>query len=156
MRTRRRGVAAHELADVADLLRVALGSGFTVLRAVALVCAHSTTPVTALFASALVERPEVSPVDAIAALPEQLGDSSRELCGALVAAARYGAPVIPALERVAFELRLARRLDAEAHAKRASVLLLFPLVLCVLPAFVLLAIVPLVLGALSALPGAVP
>lgn len=155
MRTRRRVVALHELADIADLFRVALGSGFTVLRAVALVCAHSTTPVATLFASAIVEQADVSPLDAIAALPDQLGDAGRELCAALVAAARYGAPVVPALERVAFELRLARRLDAEAHAKRASVLLLFPLVLCVLPAFVLLAIVPMVLGALSALPGAV-
>ena len=150
---------AHEVADLADLLRVALGSGFTVMSALALVCAHIATPTAVAFASVLSTDPADdlrSPVDALAVLPVQLGDASRELCVALVGAARYGAPVVPALERVAFELRLTRRLDADAHAKRVSVLLLLPLVLCVLPAFVLLAIVPLVLGALSALPGSVP
>ncbi len=149
-------VSAHDLADFADLVRVALGSGFTVMRALALVCAHSTTPVSAVFATALAPGNGGSPVDALAALPDRLGDAGRELCGSLVASARYGAPALPALERVAFELRLARRLDAEVRAKRTSVLLLLPLVLCVLPAFVLLAIVPLVLGALAALPGATP
>ncbi len=150
---------AHELADLADLLRVALGSGMTVIRALALVAAYSDTVTTAAFASVLGAAHDDdtrSPVDALAALPERLGESSRELCVALVSSARYGAPILPALERVAFELRLTRRLDAEARAKRVSVLLLLPLVLCVLPAFVLLAIVPLVLGALSALPGSVP
>jgi pilus assembly protein TadC len=151
-----RAVSAHDLADFADLVRVALGSGFTVLRALALVCAHETTSVSAAFAGALAPGDDASPVDALAALPDRLGDASRELCVSLVASARYGAPALPALERVAFELRLARRLDAEARAKRTSILLLLPLVLCVLPAFVLLAIVPLVLGALAALPGATP
>ena len=155
-RARPGAAPAHELADLADLLRVALGSGFTVLRALALVCAHVDSRTALAFTSALaVADDDASPLDALAALPERLGESSRELCVALVSSARYGAPVLPALERVAFELRLTRRLDAEVHAKRVSVLLLLPLVLCVLPAFVLLAVVPLVLGALSALPGAV-
>jgi tight adherence protein C len=148
--------SAHDLADFADLLRVALGSGFTVLRAIALVCAHSTTPVADAFTAVLDPPGDRSPVDVLAALPERLGDHGRELCAALVAAARYGAPVLPALERVAFELRLARRLDAEVRAKRTSIVLLLPLVSCVLPAFVLLAIVPLVLGSLAALPGSTP
>lgn len=156
-RHRRGGAAsAHDLADFADLVRVALGSGFTVLRAVALVCGHSTTPVSTAFATVLAPADDSSPVDALAALPAVLGAASHDLCVSLVASARYGAPALPALERVAFELRLTRRLEAEAHAKRTSVLLLLPLVLCVLPAFVLLAIVPLVLGALAALPGATP
>jgi tight adherence protein C len=146
-------VSADELADLADLLRVALGSGFTVLRALALVRTHSESRAAVAFASVL-DGP-VTPLDALAALPERIGEPSRALCVALVSAARYGAPVLPALERVSFELRLARRLDAEAHAKRVSVQLLLPLVLCVLPAFVLLAVVPLVIAALSALPGVV-
>ena len=95
---------AHEVADLADLLRVALGSGFTVMSALALVCAHIATPTAVAFASVLSTDPADdlrSPVDALAVLPVQLGDASRELCVALVGAARYGAPVVPALERVA-------------------------------------------------------
>lgn len=166
-RPARRRAPAPEVAEVADLCRVALASGFTVLRAVALVAAHLDTPTAAAFGRAVTDHDDDrgdpggsgvsgSPVDALAALPDELGEASRELCAALVAAARDGAPVLPALERVAFELRLQRRLDAEVHARRTSVLLLFPLVGCVLPAFVLLAVVPLVLGALAALPGATP
>ncbi len=52
------------------------------------------------------------------------------------------------------ELRGARRRQAEIRARRVPVLLLFPLVMCVLPAFVLLAIVPLLVGALSGVAGA--
>jgi hypothetical protein len=44
-----------------------------------------------------------------------------------------------------------RRRWAELHARRLPVQLLFPLVVCILPAFGLLAIVPLVLSALSSL-----
>lgn len=156
---RRRWVApAHEVAEVADLCRVALASGFTVLHAVALVAAHVPTRTAAAFGRAVAldddTDPAGSPVDALGDLVDSLGDAARELCAALVSAARDGAPVLPALERVAFELRLQRRIEAEARARRTSVLLLFPLVGCVLPAFVLLAVVPLVLGALATLPGA--
>lgn len=154
-RRRRVEAPAHELADLADLLRVALGSGFTVVRAVELVTAHLDSPTAAAFGRAVAPA-EGSPIDALGALPEQLGHGARDLCGALVGAARDGAPVGPALERVAFELRLTRRIEAETRARRTSVLLLFPLVGCVLPAFVLLAVVPLLLGALAALPGGTP
>lgn len=158
-RRRRWAAPAHEVAEVADLCRVALASGFTVLHAVALVAAHVPTRTAAAFGRAVAlddTDAAGSPVDALAALTDTLGDAARELCAALVSAARDGAPVLPALERVAFELRLQRRIEAEARARRTSVLLLFPLVGCVLPAFVLLAVVPLVLGALAALPGAAP
>ena len=45
-----------------------------------------------------------------------------------------------------------RRRRAEEAARRLPVQLLFPLVLCVLPAFVLLAVVPLLLAAVPQLP----
>ena len=48
----------------------------------------------------------------------------------------------PALARLAGEERAALRRRAEAHARRVPVRLLFPLVFLVLPAFVLLTVVP--------------
>lgn len=51
------------------------------------------------------------------------------------------------------DLRRVRRLALDAAAQRLTVLLLFPLIVCILPAFVLLAIVPLLIEALSGLPG---
>ena len=66
----------------------------------------------------------------------------RPLTDALLASDRLGAPVAPILSRLAAEERGALRRRAEAHARRVPVRLLFPLVFLVLPAFVLLTVVP--------------
>ena len=73
------------------------------------------------------------------------------LASALRGAARYGAPLGASLERVAVDARILRRRRAEEDARRLPVQLLFPLVLCVLPAFGLLAVVPLLLASLRSL-----
>ena len=65
---------------------------------------------------------------------------------------RYGVPLLPALERTSLELRLDRRRAAELEARRVPVRLLAPLVTCVLPAFALLTVVPLLAASLDALP----
>jgi tight adherence protein B len=69
----------------------------------------------------------------------------------LEAAERWGAPPAEALAARAEALRGRARLNAEAEAGRAAVRLAFPLVLCFLPAFVLLTVVPTIAGALQAL-----
>lgn len=62
--------------------------------------------------------------------------------------ARLGAPVTDALARLADEVRADARRRAEARARTVPVRLLFPLVCCVLPAFALLTVVPVVLDGL--------
>ena len=66
----------------------------------------------------------------------------RPVADALLASDRLGAPVGPVLARLAEEERTALRRRAEANARRIPVRLLFPLVFLVLPAFVLLTVVP--------------
>ena len=73
---------------------------------------------------------------------------ARPLVDVLLASERYGVPLGDGLDRVAREARLERRRRAEERARRVPVLLLFPLVLCVLPAFGLLTVVPLLVGSL--------
>jgi len=89
--------------------------------------------------------------DALQQLPLRLGAFAQPLVDSLSAAERYGLPLAPVLERLAFEARQQRRRDADAAARELPVRLAVPLVLCTLPSFVLLAIVPLLLGALSSL-----
>jgi tight adherence protein C len=89
--------------------------------------------------------------DALGALASVLGPLAGPLADTLAAADRYGLPLAPVLERLAAEARLQRRRQAEALARQLPVRLAGPLVLCTLPAFVLLAIVPLLLAALSSL-----
>ncbi len=51
--------------------------------------------------------------------------------------------------RLADELRAARGAECEAAARRAGVLVVLPLGLCFLPAFVLAGLVPIVLSVLG-------
>ena len=73
------------------------------------------------------------------------------MSSALAACERYGSPVGPALARLSTEVRAARRRQAEAAARRVPVKLLFPLVGCILPAFALLTVAPLVASAAGSL-----
>ena len=72
----------------------------------------------------------------------------RPLAEALRTSARLGSPAAPALARLAAEVRADYRRRAEARARTVPVRLCFPLVACVLPAFGLLTVAPVVLGGL--------
>jgi pilus assembly protein TadC len=62
-----------------------------------------------------------------------------------------GAPVVAAVERLADDLARSARADTEERARAVGVKAALPLGLCLLPAFVLIGIVPLVVALLSAL-----
>ena len=132
-----------------DLLGVAIGAGCTPYLAVEVASAWAP-PVTAatcasvLGACALGASFEDALDDAAHAAPRL-----RPLADALLTSDRTGAPVGPALARLADEERAALRRRAEAHARRVPVRLLFPLAFLVLPAFVLLTVVPGLAAGLS-------
>ena len=71
----------------------------------------------------------------------------RRLSITLERSERLGSPVANQLRRLARDVRDERRLRDEERARRAPVAMLFPLVLCILPAFVLAAVVPAMLVA---------
>ena len=89
--------------------------------------------------------------DALHVLVDRLGPRALGLVATVVAADRHGLPLAPAVERLADEARGQRRRLAEAAARELPVRLSFPLVLCTLPSFALVAIVPLLVAALSSL-----
>lgn len=64
------------------------------------------------------------------------------LSRAISGAERMGSPLGPALMRLAADLREREIRSAQAAARKAPVKVLFPLVFCILPAFVLLTVVP--------------
>lgn len=141
-----------ELPEVVDLFLLAVGAGLTVALAVPAVARHHRGRIGAALDEVgrrvrLGERL----ADALATLPATLGEPVRPLASVLVGSERYGVALVPALERLAAEARLERRRAAEAAARRVPVKLLFPLVLCTLPAFALLTVVPLLAGSLRSL-----
>jgi Flp pilus assembly protein TadB len=119
--------------------------------------------------------------DAVAAAGEAAGGALGELCQAVATALRAGAPpettwagwladprlapiartairtahsgaaTADELRRTAARLRVQRRSALQRRVRQASVWIVVPLGLCFLPAFVLIAVVPLVAGLLPSL-----
>jgi tight adherence protein B len=118
--TRSRADAGLEL----ELLAIAMSSGASIDRARALVA------------------------DALAAGGERVsGDGAPDAVIAL--AVRAGAPVADLLRAESFRLRRVARADGAARAAALGVRLMLPLGACVLPAFVLLGVVPLLVSVVS-------
>lgn len=80
-------------------------------------------------------------------------DDVRAVCAALARAERFGTSVSQTLVAQARELRQKARAIAEAEARAAPVKLIFPLVFCFLPAFVLLTVAPIAISAIRTLAG---
>ncbi len=149
---RRRQELEQALPELIDLLRIAAAAGHPV-RAALDVVGPRAPPATRSILARLRRRADrgVPLADAIDAAGDELGELGPTLTDALVAALVSGAPLAPALDRVAEVARDRRRRSAEEAARRLPVSLLFPLVCCVLPAFGLLAVVPLLAASFDAL-----
>jgi tight adherence protein C len=138
---------------VIDLLGACLLAGLNPYRSLVRVAERSPAPLRVELARAAAELDlGRTPAAALRAVGERTRlDELRAAAAALEAAERWGAPPAEALAARAEALRGRDRLRAEAEAGRAAVRLAFPLVLCFLPAFVLLVVVPTLAGALNVL-----
>ncbi|MEM9466208.1 MAG: type II secretion system F family protein [Actinomycetota bacterium] len=150
--TRRQRALTDALPEMIDQLALAVGAGLTLPVALRQVHRWLPDPIGGLVADTLARLDAGSALtDALAHLGRGLPESARRPLTVVIAATRDGAPLGPSLTRAADEARRARRRDAEIRARRLPVLMLLPLVLCVLPAFVLLTLVPLIVGSLDGL-----
>lgn len=147
---RRREAVARDLPGLVHLLATALESGCDVGEAVRLVCDVLPGPA----------------ADALAPVPARLGlgvhpgeawrpvldDASLAPLGrAMVRAQRSGSSVTGEVARLAEELGEQARLRVEERARTVGVKAAVPLGVCLLPSFVLIGIVPLVVGLLTSL-----
>jgi tight adherence protein C len=150
---RRLAVRAEAAPAVLDLLAAALLAGLNPHLAVLRIAERAPDGLRDELAAVVAAlRLGGTPAAALRAAAERSGlDELRAAAGALEAAERWGAPPAEALAARAEALRSRARLQAEAEGGRAAVRLAFPLVLCFLPAFVLLTVVPTVAGSLRAL-----
>ena len=140
----------REVPQCADLIGLALGSGATAYEAVEVV-ATTGPPL-----SAAAFRTVVEALGLGASLAQSLGslaDTDPVLAPVARAclAASHGAPTGELVARLADDARRAVRHDGELRARRVPVLLLFPLVFLVLPAFVLLSVAPALISGLASL-----
>jgi Flp pilus assembly protein TadB len=136
---------ADSLPEVVDLVLLGVAAGLSVPAALHRTVELLPVPYRDVLGDAIgrAERGEPFAV-ALDRAAVVLGPAAQPLVTALATAGRDGGPVTPALQRVADDARHRRRVTAQARARRLPVTMLLPLVVCVLPAFVLVSIVPLV------------
>jgi len=151
-RTQRSAPATTQYLDALDLLLLSIRAGLLPVEAMRMVLPH-IGPTARVAFDAVLEQVGAGTrfADALAVLPQQLGPRAFLLADALAAADRDGLPLAPVLERLSADARAQRRRDADAMARQLPVRMAFPLVLCSLPSFVLLAVAPMIIAALSAL-----
>lgn len=138
--------------DLVDLFRIAAAAGHPVHRCLEVVGPRAPAAVRGALAVALARVQRGVPLaDALGDLGPDLGTSGAVLTDALQAALRTGSPLGPVLDRVVAVARDRRARSAQAAARRLPVTMVFPLVCCVLPAFGLLGVVPLLAGSLRSL-----
>jgi pilus assembly protein TadC len=148
------GTSERSIADTIELLVIVVRAGLTTRQAIEHLAATAPPPARPAFTEAVTRLDRGQPpADALEALPDVLGREARTVVDLIGPADRYGLPLAPALELLAAEARRSRRRQDEADARRLPVRLSFPLVVCTLPSFVLLAIAPTVLAAISSLRG---
>lgn len=150
LQRRREAEVIRELPDSVDLLVLSVSAGLTVPLAMGAVAERSDGVVAEAFSWALSRSQLGVPLaDALESVPGEFGEPLRQLVRPLVVCQRYGSELLPALETLAVEVRRQRRHRAEVMARRLPVKLLFPLVLCILPAFALLTVVPVIASSLQ-------
>jgi tight adherence protein C len=151
---RRRSDIERDLPDAMDLLVLSVRAGLTPFQAVVELAASHGPVVAEAFAEVVRRTERGQPfADALAALPERLGPPAAALADVIAASDRNGLALGPVLDQLTVEIRAARRRLDQAEARKLPVRLSFPLVTCTLPSFVLLAIAPAVIAALSSLGG---
>jgi pilus assembly protein TadC len=149
---RRRARTVAAVPHVVDLLAACLTAGLSPAAAVEQITDAVEPPVRDELAEISARlRLGVDPVTVWGDLARhpQLGGLGRTL----VRAVESGASVADAMQRLADDLRRSSRADVESRARAVGVKAAVPLGVCLLPAFVLVGVVPLVAGSVAVLVG---
>jgi len=154
-RTRQQNIS-KQLADVLDLLVVCVEAGlglFEAIRIVGTECErHGQEIGTELNLVATDISAGASLGQALRGLAERTAvDDIKPLAATLVQSEQLGAQIGPALRSSSDALRQRRRIHAEEDAQKASIKILFPLVLFVLPAMIAVIVGPAMISVLHTL-----
>ena len=144
--------ALEALVETTDLLLATLRAGYSIPQAVLMLADIAPIGERRAFAALRtgIESGEDF-TDALSRARESLPDSFRPLLGLVISAVHLGIPTESLVFQLQTEARHCHRRHGETLARELPIRLTLPLVLCTLPSFVLLIIVPLIVGTVSQL-----
>lgn len=135
-----------------DLVCLGVRSGLTARSALEYVSNNVRSPISEAFTKSLSHPVSgLRLAEVLEHCETLLGESALPLTSTLKSAERYGSPVGQILAQLAQETRLDQERRAEQSARRLSIQLLFPLAGCILPAFALLTVTPMLAGSIGSL-----
>jgi tight adherence protein C len=154
-RRRRRRLATivdRRLPDAIDVVAASLRAGYSPIETLFLAARHVDPCLRPAFELAVRDIEEGGRfVDALGVIERRLGPVVRPLVEALDAGHRLGVPLDDVVERLSHDARASRQRLLERSARELTIELSLPLVVCVLPSFLVLVVVPTLVGTLSRL-----
>ena len=158
---KRQAKMGRELSDILDLLITCIESGLGIFEALRTVGREAQRQGRLLGGELLQLSAEIgagsSLAHALRALAERTGvDDIKSVAAILIQSEKLGAQMAPALRACSDSLRAKRRMRAEEAAQKSTIKMLFPLVLFVLPAMLIIVIGPAmikIIQTMSAGPG---
>jgi tight adherence protein C len=141
-----------DLPELIDQLIVLLRAGYTPVNAFLQLELWLTSPMNGVIAeiNALVRR-GVRFASAVVELRHHIGPPAYALVDAVIQLDSDGLAATTILDRLSGESHAQRRLRSEAAARELPIRLIFPMVCCVFPSFVMLTVVPMLAGTLVSL-----
>lgn len=152
----RQNEIARQLSDVLDLLVVCVEAGLGLFEAIRIVGAETERQHQAIGRELSLVSGEISAGASLGQALRNLADRTavediKPLAATLIQSEQLGAQMAPALRASSDALRTRRRLRAEEAAQKTTVKILFPLVLFVLPAMIMVIVGPAIIQIIGTL-----
>jgi len=146
----RQAAIARQLSDVLDLLVVCVEAGLGLFEAIKIVGVESERQKQEIGRELSLVASEISAGASLGQALRNLADRTavediKPLAATLIQSEQLGAQIAPALHASSDALRTRRRLRAEEAAQKTTIKILFPLVLFVLPAMIMVIIGPAII-----------
>ena len=154
----RQGAIARELSDVLDLLVVCVEAGLGLYEAIKVVGSEAERHGQVIGRELSLVASEVSSGSSLGVALRGLAERTavediKPLAATLIQSEQLGAQIAPALHASSDAMRARRRLRAEEAAQKTAVKILFPLVLFVLPAMLMVIVGPALIQILATMTG---